>query len=62
MNEHSDRKRPEIEPNKAPDGARQQVRLERLKIRTLKKLRGGDGAADATAGSVSNDCSCSCPG
>ena len=38
------------------------VRVERLKVRSLKKLKGGFGAADASAETVTNDCSCSCPG
>jgi hypothetical protein len=44
-----------------PRTAATPLRVERLKIRTLKRLKGGHGASDAVAGSATNDCSCSCP-
>ena len=37
------------------------VRVEKLKIRTLKRLKGGFGASDTSSETVTNDCSCVCP-
>lgn len=56
--EHSERDETGRNENRS---AAKPLRVERLKIRTLKRLKGGYGASDAVAGSSTNDCSCSCP-
>ena len=48
-------------PDSATTPATKTVRVERLKVRVLKRLKGGFGAADASAETVSSNCSCSCP-